>query len=103
MGDKATTPGHHDLLEAGTTGVTARFTAASAIGAIGDRRSIDPLIEVLEDPEQPTQLRAAAIIALGGVGDPGLLPWHAVITRALPAAAMVPTLSNGVDGLLDLR
>jgi len=47
--------------------------AAQALGKIGDRRSVEPLIEVLEAPHEPG-LMEAATEALGKLGDPRAVP-----------------------------
>ena len=42
---------------------------ATAIGRIGDRRSIDRLIEIVKDASATDQTRAFAVVALGLIGD----------------------------------
>lgn len=45
-----------------------------ALGNLGDRRAVGPLIETLDDPKTPPAVRAAAAEALGKLKDPDTLP-----------------------------
>lgn len=59
-----------------------RVVAANALGNIGDERAVDPLIEILNDPEWDPKsnvqrlqiLREAAIIAVGKIRNPRAIP-----------------------------
>ncbi len=78
--------------------------SAIAIGFIGDRSSIQPLVDFLQNRRLTPLGRAFAAAALGMVGDPALLPWHAAIGEDLNYRASVPTLVDPSlsTGILDL-
>jgi hypothetical protein len=78
--------------------------AAIAIGFIGDQASVRPLTDFLKNPAITPLGRAFAAAALGMVGDPDLLPWHAPIGEDLNYRATVPTLVDPslATGILDL-
>jgi HEAT repeat protein len=46
-----------------------RRRAAEALGAIGDRAAVDPLVEVLSDRDEEWSIRTAAARSLGRLGD----------------------------------
>ena len=48
-----------------------RWAAATALGRLGDKRAVEPLIEALKDPD--SMVRASAANALGLIGDPRAL------------------------------
>ena len=75
---------------------------ANAIGQIGDRRAIDPLITMTGDNELTKLTRAFVAAALGGIGDGPILPWNQPISRDSNYGAPVDTLSNGRTGVLDI-
>lgn len=75
---------------------------ASALGFIGDRRSIDPLVTMLFDEGLTDLSRAFAAVALGGVADKELLPWNSKIGTNMNYRAAVETLTNKVNGILDI-
>jgi HEAT repeat protein len=75
---------------------------ANAIGLIGDRRAIAPLLELAQDPERTRLARAFVAAALGGIGDTSLLPWNHPLGRDSNYTAPVDTLSNGATGVLDI-
>lgn len=77
------------------------ITAARALGLIGDRRAIRPLIEFLGDKNSRRQRFAAR--ALGLVGDPEALPWQSRISVQINYRANVETLTSQTGGVLDLQ
>ena len=74
----------------------------NAIGRIGDRRAIDPLIEMTQDKELTKLARAFVAAALGGIGDMSSVPWNLPLSRDANYASPVDTLSNGSTGVLDI-
>ncbi len=76
--------------------------AAGAIGQIGDRRSIEPLVTMAGDEELTKLARAFVAAALGGVGDKEELRWNVPLTIDCNFAAAVDTLTNGSTGVLDI-
>ena len=97
LGDKEAATSLRHMLESSTT-LASQAAVAQALGFIGDRRSIDPLVTVLEDEESPTPLaRAFAAAALGIVADDDRLPWNTAIGVDLNYRASTLTL-NCTDG-----
>lgn len=87
---------------AASESVAVLSAIAIAVGQIGDRRSIEPLIEMTEDDELTKLARAFVAAALGGVGDKDKLPWNVPFSRDCNYAAAVDTLTNGATGILDI-
>jgi HEAT repeat protein len=77
---------------------------AAALGQIGDRRALDPLLALLENRLATERARAFAAVALGNVCDKEFLPWNAKIGVGLNYRAAPPTLSDpgSGTGILDL-
>jgi HEAT repeat protein len=66
----------------------------TAIGAIGDRRALAPLVSLLEDRSQPPQVRALAAVGLGLIGDARPVPELARLSRDYNYRASVPDLDE---------
>ena len=49
-------------------------SAAQALGFIGDRESVVPLLEILANPRASALTRAFACVALGSIGDESAVP-----------------------------
>lgn len=93
----------HRLLRTRSLWGTITLAAtSSALGVLGDARSVEPLISMLEDRELPKLVRAFAAVALGLVADGRELPWNAWIAEGINYRALVETLSNGSSGVLDI-
>jgi HEAT repeat protein len=75
---------------------------ASAIGRIGDRRAIQPLVVLTEDRSISKLGRAFVAAALGGVGDKDELVWNVPLSIDCNYATGMDTLSNGRTGVLDI-
>jgi HEAT repeat protein len=75
---------------------------AVAIGRIGDRRAIEPLVGMTRDADLTKLARAFVAAALGGVGDKDPLPWNVPLSVDCNYAASVDTLTNGSTGVLDI-
>ena len=79
-------------------------STATAIGFIGDKRSVQPLVDALQNEKLTPLGRAFAAVALGMVGDKEYLPWNSPIGEDLNYRAAVATLteSNVSNGILDI-
>lgn len=75
---------------------------ASALGFIGDARTVAPLKKMLFDEKLGDLSRAFAAVALGGVADKEPLPWNSKIGTNMNYRASVETLTNRSTGILDI-
>ena len=77
---------------------------SSALGFIGDSRSIDPLVEMLGNDDLTETARGFAAVALGIVADKEDLPWNSKIAVDLNYRASTSTLtqSSSGTGILDI-
>ena len=101
LGDPDAVPALLEMQKASES--TATMAAiASALGELRDRRAIDPLIAALKDTERSMLARAFVAAALGGIGDKDALRWNTAIARDVNYSALVDTLSNGSNGVLDI-
>lgn len=84
--------------------LAAQSAIASALGFVGDRRSLEPLLALFQSRLATERARAFAAVALGNVCDKELLPWNAKISVGLNYRAAPPTLSDPATGtgILDL-
>jgi HEAT repeat protein len=91
------------LLEA-STGLATQASLCRGLGFIGDRRSIDVLVALLDDRERPEMARSFAAVALGLVADKQDLPWGSAIAVQANYRADVPTFWEpyGSAGVLNL-
>jgi len=102
LGDKHVVADLVDELHRSTS-LTAQASIASALGTIGDARSVGPLLEMLEDGELNVRARAFAAVALGIVADKEPLPWNSKIAVGTNYLAGTPTLTDGQGaGILDI-
>ena len=84
-------------------GLSSQAALASALGAIGDSRSIEPLIEMLADKQKTDTARGFAAVALGIVCDKESLPWNSKISCGINYRANTTTLAGeGGTGILDI-
>jgi len=85
-------------------GLAAQAAISSALGFIGDHRSVGPLLSLLGDRLATAKARAFAAVALGNVADKELLPWNAKIGIGLNYRAAPATLSDPLSGtgILDI-
>ena len=84
------------------SGAAKLSAIASAIGFIGDKRSIQPLTKLLFDDQLGELSRAFAAVALGGIADKEDLPWNSKIGSNTNYRAAVETLTNRQTGVLDI-
>ncbi|MFO1076467.1 MAG: HEAT repeat domain-containing protein [Planctomycetota bacterium] len=82
--------------------VAVLASLATAIGRIGDRRSIAPLVELLHDEERTKLARAFVAAALGGIGDKDAQPWNVPFSVDCYYSTPTETLANGSNGILDI-
>jgi HEAT repeat protein len=104
LGDKEVVPQLVDMLR-NSNSLSARAAVASALGMIGDRRSLEPLMAMAADREQSTDLaRAFAAVALGMCGDKEILPWNAKLAADANYRANTSTLysPDTGTGILDI-
>jgi HEAT repeat protein len=85
--------------------LAAQAAITTALGFIGDRRSVDPLLALLGDRLATAKARAFAAVALGNVADKELRPWNSKIGFGLNYLAAPATLFDplGGKGILDIR
>jgi len=103
LGDKSVTTELQQMLRSDKHRNVAKLSAiAAALGYIGDRRSIDPLLRMLNDESITPLSRAFAAVALGGVADKESLPWNSKIAVDMNYRAAVETLTNQSTGILDI-
>jgi HEAT repeat protein len=103
LGDKALVPELVDRLAAAEA-LSSQAALASALGWIGDARSVDPLVELVVDPTRTGLSRAFATVALGIVCDEAPLPWNTDLGANVHYAAHAPSLSDplAANGILDI-
>jgi HEAT repeat protein len=84
--------------------LAAQSAIVSALGFIGDRRSVEPLLALLGNRLANEKARAFAAVALGNVADKELLPWNSKIGVDLNYRAAPATLSDPLTGtgILDI-
>jgi HEAT repeat protein len=102
LGDKTVADVLLKILNEPEKNVAKLSAVASALAYIGDRRTIDPLADMLFDESITELSRAFAAVALGGVADKENLPWNSKIGGDMNYRAAVETLTNGVAGILDI-
>ncbi len=101
LGDSRVTGSLVDTLQRAKSGM-ARAAAASALGTVGDRSSLGPLVELVTDEQENDPARAFGIVGLGILCDDDPLPWRSPVAEALPFFAVTETLTGSANGLLDI-
>jgi len=86
------------------TGLSSQAAISSALGFIGDARSVDPLIAMLQDSGKTALARGFAAAALGIVADKEELPWNTKISVNINYKANTTTLTSPHtgNGILDI-
>ena len=102
LGDKSVTEVLQRLMTEGEPSLAKMSAIASALGFIGDRRTINPLVSMLFNEDLTVLARAFAAVALGGVADKDMLPWNSALRSDLNYRATVETLTNGTNGIIDI-
>ncbi len=103
LGDKELVPYLCDtLVEA--KGLSSQAALASALGFIGDSRSVDPLVAMLKRKQGISDgARGFAAVALGIVADKEPLPWNSKLSTGVNYRASTSTLTGETGtGVLDI-
>ena len=84
--------------------VSERAALCSALGIVGDVRSVEPLLAQIADLEATGLARAFAVVALGSVCDKNGLPWNEPYSAHLtwaeaPSTLFDPALGKGIVDL----
>jgi HEAT repeat protein len=102
LGDKDLVPELVKMLEE-AKGYSSQAAIASALGFIGDSRSIDPLVEMLKRKDITDSARGFAAVALGIVADKETFPWNSKISTNINYRANTTTLTGeNATGILDI-
>jgi HEAT repeat protein len=101
LGDKKVVPDLIDMLKT-AKGLSSQAAIASALGTIGDSRSVDPLVEFLHDKQYSETARGFAAVALGIVCDKEDLPWNTKLSVNCNYRANTLTLTGNGTGILDI-
>lgn len=101
IGNTEVTPRLMGVLAGAKSGVS-RAAAAAALGRVGDRRALDPLLALMKDEGQISSARAFAVVGLGVLCDEDPRPWRVPIAHALPYVSAVSTLWGDGRGVLDI-
>ena len=96
MGDYNLVPYLTATLE-NSTSLASQASIVQALGFIGDARSIDSLVGMLEDKQVTDRGRGFAAAALGMVAERNLLPWNNSLSCDLNYRASTFTL-NDIEG-----
>lgn len=104
LGDSEVVPMLVEMLHE-TQGIASQSAIASALGFIGDARSIDPLVQFVKSTEISDRARAFAAVALGIVCDKEPLPWNSKISCDVgywnpPATLYDPSTAMGILDIL---
>ncbi len=75
----------------------ASLSIARSLGRIGDRAAIPDLVRIARDTARQPSTRGMAVVALGLLGERGLLPWNAPLKELDTGLARVPSLDNVLD------
>ncbi|MCP3920601.1 MAG: hypothetical protein GY711_34170 [bacterium] len=101
LGDKQVGSDLTDML--GEAEDPARQVAiTAALSMVGDVRTIDPLLDLMQNTEATATVRGLAAAGLGIVCDRAALPWSARIANHFNYRASTVTLTGGGNGILDL-
>ncbi len=103
LGDKSVVPALVDMLNQ-AKGMSSQAAISSALGFIGDQRSIDPLVAMLKDKQKTDNARGFAAAALGIVADKEEFPWNTKISVNINYRANTATLTSpdAGTGILDI-
>tara|TARA_R110002020_G_scaffold8063_4_gene33130 strand:+ start:4274 stop:6304 length:2031 start_codon:yes stop_codon:yes gene_type:complete len=96
MGDFSLVPDLVMMLKESRSTAT-QASIVMSLAFIGDSRSVDPLVELLNDDTHTERARGFAAVALGMVADRMLLPWNSSLSCDLNYRASTPTL-NALEG-----
>lgn len=102
LGDKSAVPLLVQRLDAAER-MFEQVSLTSALGFIGDARSVAPLVAILRNESRSDTTRAFAAVALGMICDKESLPWNSAIAEDVLWWQAPPTLHDpaGGKGILD--
>lgn len=101
LGDENLVPELVKML-ASSTGLASQAAISSALGTIGDARSVDPLIQLTRNQDVPALVRAFGAVALGIIADKEPFPWNAKIGVNSNYRANTASLTDQKGGILDI-
>ena len=103
LSDQTAVPELLDILKEAKT-LPVQAAVATALGFIGDYRSVDPLIAMAKDEKLTDTARGFAIVSLGRVADKEPLPWNSKISVMVNYRAFTRTLVGAglTPGVLDI-
>ncbi|MEO6708614.1 MAG: HEAT repeat domain-containing protein, partial [Planctomycetota bacterium] len=101
LDDKQLVPELIQML-ASASSLSSQASIAKALGTIGDSRSVDALISLLNSKSVTDIARAFGAVALGIVADKEDLPWNAKIAVGSNYRANTDSLTDGKGGILDI-
>ena len=101
LGDKQLVPDLVEMLSS-STGLSSQAAISSALGFIGDSRSVEPLIKLMQNQEVSALARAFGAVALGIIADKEDLPWNSKIGVNSNYRANTPSLTDAKGGILDI-
>ena len=83
--------------------LASQASVVLALSFIGDKRSIDPLISLLQNKGVSDRARGFAAASLGMVADKSILPWNSDLSCDLNYRASTVTLNDtGGTGILNI-
>jgi HEAT repeat protein len=88
--------------DSGKPSLSVLAAAATAIGFIGDKGSVKPLVDTMNNDRLTSLARAFSAIALGAVAEHFQLPWNSLFSVNINYRAAVTTLTNQNTGILDI-
>jgi HEAT repeat protein len=96
MSDAQAVPTLIDYLQTAET-IAESSSAAQALGLIGDRSAVEPLLSILKNKSKQPLQRGFAAVALGIIAEKTTLPWNAVFSVDSNYRAKVDALSEILD------
>ena len=103
LSDQAAVPELLKILEESKT-LAVQAAVATALGFIGDQRSVEPLVAMMKDANLTDLARGFAAVALGMMADKEEFPWNSKISVSVNYRAFTRTLvgAGGLSGILDI-
>jgi HEAT repeat protein len=103
LSDQTAVPELLEILKGAKT-LSVQAAVATALGFIGDQRSVESLVAMAKDERLTDTARGFAIVALGKVADKEPLPWNSKISVMVNYRAFTRTLVGAgyAPGVLDI-
>ncbi|MEZ5963446.1 MAG: hypothetical protein R3F56_06325 [Planctomycetota bacterium] len=102
LGDRGAAQQLLDLMRGNDLSVATLGAVAGALGQIGDGGALASLLVILRDDGVPDLARAFAAAAVGGILDASPLPWNASLATGVNFVSTLPSLTDGLGGVLDI-